>query len=55
MDIELQPAHKNPDLQPATEEHAQPLRVLLIEDNPLDARLIQIMLAEAGGGRFKLE
>ena len=31
------------------------IRVLLIEDNPGDARLIREMLAEAGGGRFKLE
>jgi two-component system cell cycle response regulator len=29
--------------------------VLLIEDNPGDARLIQEMLAEGGGTRFKLE
>src|SRR4051812_38116722 len=32
-----------------------PLRVLLIEDNAIDARLIQIMLSEAGGGFFELE
>ncbi len=32
-----------------------PLKVLLIEDNPIDARLIQIMLAEAGSGSFELE
>jgi sigma-B regulation protein RsbU (phosphoserine phosphatase) len=31
------------------------LKALLIEDNPLDARLIQIMLHEAGGGQFELE
>jgi serine phosphatase RsbU (regulator of sigma subunit) len=32
-----------------------PLQVLLIEDNPLDARLIQIMVAEAGGGLFQVD
>ena len=32
-----------------------PLKVLLIEDNAIDARLIQIMLSEAGGGSFDLE
>src|SRR5512135_3126389 len=32
-----------------------PLKVLLIEDNTLDARLIQIMLAESGAGLFELE
>src|SRR5438105_11453191 len=31
------------------------LKALLIEDNPLDARLIQIMLAEGGSGQFELE
>ena len=32
-----------------------PTRVLLIEDNPGDARLIEEMLAEAGGSPFELE
>src|ERR1044071_7892304 len=32
-----------------------PLIVLLIEDNAIDARLIQIMLSEAGSGLFELE
>src|SRR3954466_14008496 len=31
-----------------------PLKVLLIEDNAIDARLIQIMLSEAGSGFFEL-
>ena len=38
---------------PATE--AAPLKVLLIEDNPLDARLIGIMLRDAASGLFELE
>ena len=33
----------------------RPATVLLIEDNPGDARLIREMLAEGGGDRFKLE
>src|SRR3954453_22121424 len=32
-----------------------PLQILLIEDNAIEARLIQIMLSEAGGGFFELE
>src|SRR4051794_33434302 len=31
------------------------LKALLIEDNALDARLIQIMLNEGGSGQFELE
>jgi len=31
------------------------IRALLVEDNPLDARLIEIMLHEAGGGQFEFE
>ena len=30
----------------------EPIRVLLIEDNPADARLIEIMLGQAKGLRF---
>ena len=33
----------------------QPIRVLLIEDNQGDIRLIREMLAEASGRRFNLE
>jgi PAS domain S-box-containing protein/putative nucleotidyltransferase with HDIG domain len=33
----------------------RPMRVLLIEDNPRDVRLIQEMLAEANATRFELE
>src|SRR4029079_4472734 len=33
----------------------QPLRVLLIEDNPADARLIEEMLGDARGLSFELE
>lgn len=39
----------------AYDETAARLKVLLIEDNTLDARLIQIMLNEAGPGQFQLE
>src|SRR5512146_2637375 len=37
--------------QPAGEH----FKVLLIEDNPGDARLIQLMLADAGDGLFEVE
>lgn len=33
----------------------EPIRILLVEDNPGDARLIREMLAEAGGALFDLE
>src|ERR1043166_5195087 len=33
----------------------EPLKVLLIEDNPADARLIEIMLSKAGGDFFQIE
>jgi DNA-binding response OmpR family regulator len=34
---------------------AQPIRVLLVEDNPGDTRLIRFMLADAGGSGFQME
>jgi DNA-binding response OmpR family regulator len=34
---------------------AELTKILLIEDNPGDTRLIREMLMEAGGGRFDLE
>src|SRR3954462_7684957 len=37
-----------------TPDVSSPLKVLLIEDNAIDARLIQIMLSEAGSGFFEL-
>src|SRR5579864_4266651 len=45
--------------EPAPAEKLQPesppIKVLLIEDNPGDARLIELMLADAGGDFFQLE
>ncbi len=38
-----------------TGEVGRPIEVLLIEDNPGDARLIQEMLAEPGKADYKLE
>ena len=31
------------------------VRILLVEDNPIDARLLREMVRDAGGGRFHLE
>jgi len=42
----------DPQREPSDPDH---VRVLLIEDNPGDARLIQFMLEEAAGGVFELE
>jgi serine phosphatase RsbU (regulator of sigma subunit) len=39
---------------PGAPDVISPLKVLLIEDNAIDARLIQIMLSEAGSGFFEL-
>ncbi len=33
----------------------EPTRIILVEDNPGDARLTREMLAEAGGDGFELE
>ncbi len=40
---------------PAIAVESPPIKVLLIEDNPLDARLIGIMLRDASGGAFELD
>ena len=40
-----------PGTQPTTAEPA--IRVLLVEDNPGDARLIQELLIDAKSGRFE--
>jgi serine phosphatase RsbU (regulator of sigma subunit) len=40
---------------PASREPADRVKVLLIEDNPGDARLIQLMLEDAGEAFFQLE
>jgi phosphoserine phosphatase RsbU/P len=44
-----------PSEAPLAHDVTSPLAVLLIEDNAIDARLIQIMLSEAGSGLFELE
>ena len=44
-----------PPEQTAVPDVTSPLKVLLIEDNSIDARLIQIMLSEAGAGCFELD
>jgi len=44
-----------PGQSSVTPDVISPLKVLLIEDNAIDARLIQIMLSDAGGGSFELE
>src|SRR5262249_51038964 len=41
--------------QPSGAQATDRVRVLLIEDNPGDRRLIQLMLFEAGNGLFDLE
>lgn len=40
---------------PAELAQERPLRVLVIEDNLVDARLIQIMVSDAGGQAFEIE
>src|SRR5882724_6966695 len=39
----------------ASKSASEPIKVLLVEDNPGDARLIQIMLEQAGGQSFAIE
>ncbi len=39
----------------ATDQQPEPIRVLLVEDNPGDARLIRELLARARGFQFELE
>ena len=58
----MQTATDVANIAPPVEEPAIPtapgadrVKVLLIEDNPGDARLIELMLAEAGGGLFQIE
>ena len=53
--IEDQKFAIGPAESPSTPDVISPLKVLLIEDNAIDARLIQIMLSEAGHGSFELE
>jgi phosphoserine phosphatase RsbU/P len=48
----ISPEFTRPVLEQGTRE---PVNVLLIEDNPGDARLIEMMLSEEAGGLFKLE
>ncbi|MEQ1853210.1 MAG: response regulator, partial [Chthoniobacteraceae bacterium] len=33
----------------------EPIRILLVEDNPGDVALMEIMISEAGGGRFQMQ
>jgi sigma-B regulation protein RsbU (phosphoserine phosphatase) len=47
--------HAAPDTELQPREASSRLRVLLIEDNPGDVRLIQEMLAESGNESFDLE
>jgi len=48
--MEMEPAEDR-----AEPDVISPLKVLLIEDNAIDARLIQIMLSDSGSGMFELE
>lgn len=47
--------HAAPDIETQPREASHRLKVLLIEDNPGDVRLIQEMLAESGNESFDLE
>jgi serine phosphatase RsbU (regulator of sigma subunit) len=60
MQTETYPATEEPTRQRITpkvrqEPIPQPLSVLLIEDNPGDARLIQFMIRDAGSNLFEIE
>ena len=45
----------SPDSQAGDSPATERIKVLLIEDNPGDARLIELMLGEAGGELFEIE
>jgi sigma-B regulation protein RsbU (phosphoserine phosphatase) len=55
MDPALIDAPSSPVAESPVESGLEPVKVLLIEDNPGDARLIQLMLEEAGDGLFHIE
>ena len=53
MQIQKATTRSEPSWQARLEQ--RPIKVLLIEDNPLDVRLITIMLRDSGGGLIELE
>src|SRR5688572_6128629 len=52
--MEIRTAPKTPPGLPEVKLE-RPIKVLLIEDNPLDVRLIAIMMRDSGGGLVQLE